>query len=160
MYQKLPFNGSHFQLGCPACCVRRRAQDLDNFTAPSPTAGAELHPLLAACSPHPCFLKDTNPPGSACKAKFPRQLRPFHIHCGVPGPSPTAVPSKLTSGPRALAGRAVAWGWWQQLHPGPMLGATLSGPTADFPLPTIPTPGTKEVFQAAKKSYAGSSFET
>ena len=119
-----------------------------------------LHPLLAACSPHPCFLKDTNPPGSACKAKFPRQLRPFHIHCGVPGPSPTAVPSKLTSGPRALAGRAVAWGWWQQLHPGPMLGATLSGPTADFPLPTIPTPGTKEVFQAAKKSYAGSSFET
>jgi len=77
MYQKLSFNGSHFQLGCPACCVRRRAQDLDNFTAPSPTAGAELHPLLAACSPHPCFLKDTNPPGSACKAKFPRQLRPF-----------------------------------------------------------------------------------
>lgn len=102
MYQKLPFNSSHFQLDCPACCVRRTAQDLDNYMAPSPTAGAQPHPLLAACSPHPCILKDTNPPGSACKAKFPRQLRPFHLHCGIPGLSPTAVPSKLVSGPRAL----------------------------------------------------------
>lgn len=132
MYQKLPFN-SHFQLDRPACCVRRTAQDLGNFMAPSPLQVLSHIPSWLPVDPR--ILKNTNPPGSACKAKFPRQLRPFHLHCGIPGPSPTAVPSKLISGPRALVAGLWHGAGGSSCVLASWLGATPSGPTADFPLP-------------------------